>query len=258
MAIKNGQQVLAIPAYFYPAGANLAYWDQLRSGFPSVRIAIATGLGLEGNQPNSDYQAQITKTRKVGIQMLAYVTTSNGSKPLAQAQREIDNAYAWYAPDGIFFDEAVAYPVTAAQVGYYQTLYRYVKRKGGARRGLTVINHGQILPEEYAPVCDIMMNAEMSYDSYVKGEWKPWGWESRYPPTKFWHLIHGVDTIARMREVLRLSRARNAHYIFVTPATMNSPSGPWGALPPDSYWRAEMKEITTPTLLRRGAKDARG
>lgn len=80
---QDRQQVLAIPAYFYPSGAvNLAYWDQLRGGYPSVRIAVATGLGLEGNKPNPDYQAQRTKTRKVGIQVLACVTTSSGSKPL--------------------------------------------------------------------------------------------------------------------------------------------------------------------------------
>jgi len=245
MAIKNGQQVLAIPAYFYPAGANLAYWEQLRTGYPSVRIAVATGLGLEGNQPNPDYQAQITKTRKVGIQMLAYVTTSSGSKPSAQVRREIDNAYAWYGPDGIFFDEAVAYPVIPAQVGYYRTLHRYVKAKVGGRQAVTVLNHGQILPEEYVSVCDILLNAEMSYDSYVKGEWKPWGWESRYPATKFWHLVHSVDTIAKMQEVVRLSRVRNAHYVFVTSATMKSSGGPYGSLPPAPYWRAEMKEITS-------------
>ena len=94
---------MAVPAYFYPAGGNLAYWDQLRSGFPGVSFAVATGLGLEGTNANPDYQTQITQTRQAGILMLAYVTTSSGAKPLTNAQTEIDHAYAWYGVDGIFF-----------------------------------------------------------------------------------------------------------------------------------------------------------
>lgn len=242
------RQTVAVPAYFYPAGENLAYWEQLRRSYPSVRMAVATGLGLEGTKPDGSYQAEIAKTRKVGILVLAYVTTSSGNKPLAALKREIDNAYSWYGADGIFFDESVAYPVTGKQVGYYTELHKYVKTKGG--RAITVINHGQILPEEYAAVADIMMNAEMSYESYVN-EWRPWGWESRYPAEKFWHLIHGVDTAERMREVIKLSRTRNAGYVFITSVKSSSPGGPYGSLPPDPYWSQMLKEVTSGSQPKR-------
>lgn len=62
---------LAVAAYFYPAGDNLAYWDQLRQGHPQVAFAVATGLGLEGENPDGNYQEQIRKTREAGIQVLA-------------------------------------------------------------------------------------------------------------------------------------------------------------------------------------------
>ena len=235
------KQSMAIPAYFYPTAENLPLWEQLRSGHPAVSIAIATGLGLEGTTPDPNYQAQMTKTRKAGIRGLAYVTTSYGAKELTKALKEIDNAFAWYDIDGIFFDEAVPYPVTTAQVSYHAAMHKYVKSKN--RGAITVINHGQILPEEYAAVCDIMMNAEMGYESYLK-EWSPWGWESRYPASKFWHIIHSVDTVEKMQHALKLSKERNARYVFVTSSTMESPGGPYGTLPSSEYWSAEIAAIS--------------
>ena len=67
------KQSMAIPAYFYPTAENLPLWEQLRSGHPAVSIVIATGLGLEGTAPDPNYQVQMTKTRKAGIRVLAYV-----------------------------------------------------------------------------------------------------------------------------------------------------------------------------------------
>jgi hypothetical protein len=235
------KQSIGIPAYFYPTAENLPLWDRVRSGHPAVSIVIATGLGLEGTAPDPNYQVQMTKTRKAGIRVLAYVTTSYGTKELSKALKEIDNAFAWYDIDGIFFDEAVRYPVTTAQVEYHAAMHKYVKCKD--RRAITVINHGQILPEEYAAVCDIMMNAEMSYESYLK-EWSPWGWESRYPASKFWHIIHSVDTVEKMEHALKLSKERNARYVFVTSPTMESPGGPYGTLPSNDYWNAEIAAIS--------------
>lgn len=88
---------------------------------------------------------------------------------------------------GSSFDESVPYPVTCDQVPYHAELNRYVKAKGGA--ALTVINHGQILPECYADVADIQMNAETTYESYVK-EWRPLGLGG--PPPGKEVLAHGA------------------------------------------------------------------
>lgn len=68
---EQSSRNLAVAAYFYPAGDNLAYWDQLRQGHPQVAFAVATGLGLEGENPDGNYQEQIRKTREAGIQVLA-------------------------------------------------------------------------------------------------------------------------------------------------------------------------------------------
>ncbi len=237
------EQQVGIAAYFYPAGGNLAYWEQLRSAPRQVAFAVATGLGLEGEKPDTNYQEQIRKTRAAGVRMLAYVTTSGSSRPLEALKREIDHAYAWYGVDGIFFDESVPYPVTCNQVPYHTELNRYVKAKGGP--ALTVINHGQILPECYATTADILMNAEMSYESYLK-EWRPSGWEHRYPAKKFWHLIHGVDTEEKMRRVLALSKARNARYVFMTPVAATPNVSPYASLPPRSYWTRLLEALHAP------------
>ena len=234
-------QSIGVPAYFYPAGTGLRYWDQLRSGGSRVSVVIATGLGLDGTSPDANYQLQVSKTRAAGIRVLAYVTTTSGDKPLAKARLEIDRAFGWYKVDGIFFDEAVRYPVACDQVDYYRSLNAYTKaRKPNAT---TVINHGQILPECYADVADIMMNAEMSAASYTS-TWKPWGWEQNYPPEKFWHLVHSTATVPEMQEIIRLSRSRNAGRVFVSSATLSSPGGPYGSLPAADYWGAELSAVS--------------
>jgi hypothetical protein len=236
-------QSIGIPAYFYPAGAGLTYWDQLRSGAPTLSVVIATGLRLETTAADSNYQAQIAKTRAAGIKVLAYVTTSAGDKPLATARLEMDRAFAWYNVDGIFFDESVRYPVTCGQVDYYRSLHMHAKHM---RRGaMTVLNHGQILPECYADTADVLMTAEMSAADYKAG-WKPWGWEHKYPASKFWHLVHSAPTVAQMQEVVALSRSRNAGRTFVTSAGMSSPSGPYGSMPSADYWKAQLAAVSAP------------
>ena len=235
---------IGLPAYFYPAGAGLAYWDQLRSGAPTVGVIIATGLRLEATVADTNYQSQIARTRAAGIKVLAYVTTSGGDRPAAAVKSEIDRAFAWYNVDGIFFDEAVRYPVTCDQVDYYRSLSQYAKaKKAGAT---TVVNHGQILPECYASVSDVLMNAEMGASDY-RSSWRPWGWEHKYPATKFWHLVHSTATVTEMQEMLKLSRSRNAARVFVTSATLTSPGGPYGSLPAKDYWTAQLRAVAAET-----------
>lgn len=231
---------IGLPAYFYPAGSGLAFWDQLRSGSPTVSVVIATGLRLESTSADTNYQSQITRTRAVGIKVLAYVTTSGGDRTPASVKAEIDRAFAWYKVDGIFFDESVRYPVTCGQVDYYRSLSQYAKaKKAGA---MTVINHGQILPECYASASDVLMNAEMSASSYTSS-WRPWGWEQNYPAEKFWHLVHSTATVSEMQEIVRLSRTRNAGRVFVTSAGLTSPGGPYGSLPAPDYFGAELRAV---------------
>lgn len=228
-------QRVGVPAYFYPAGANLASWDRLRSGAPGIGTVIVTGLGLDRTVPDPNYQWQIERTRAAGIEVLGYLGTDRGDKPAAAAMREIDRAYGWYGADGIFFDEAVRYPVTCEQVGYYRQLGRHAE--AGKAGATTVLNHGQILPECYAEVTDVMMNAETSAAAY-RTTWHPWGWEEAYPPKKFWHLVHTAGTVAEMQQVVALSRAWRAGTVFVTSAGAGSPGGPYGSLPDAGYWKA--------------------
>lgn len=235
-----GALSMGIPAYFYPAGAGLASWDQLRSITPAAGTVIATGLRLESTAPDTNYQQQVRMTRAAGSQVLAYVTTSGGDRAPATVKAEIDRAFAWYDVDGVFFDEGVRYPVTCGQVDYYRSLSDYAKaRKPGAT---TVVNHGQILPECYADVADILMIAEMAAADY-RSSWRPWGWEHNYPPEKFWHLVHSTPGITEMQETVRLGKSRNAGRIFVTSAGLGSPGGPYGSLPTAEYLAAEVRAL---------------
>lgn len=240
-------QHLGVPAYFYPTDANAGQWQRLRDGAPAVRMAIVTGLELDGDGPVAAYQREIRLTHDAGVVMLAYITTrepGNGpTRPATDIRGDVDTAYAWYgasgALDGIFFDEAVDYPVTCAQRELFVDLDRHVKSKGG--RAMTVINHGQILPECYATAADVIVTAETTFDLYKR--WQPWGWELRYPATKFWHLVHGATTVEQMQEVVGLSRRRNAGTVYVTGAPVEDP---YGALPDERYWATELAAVAGP------------
>jgi len=244
---SRGRQYVGVPAYFYPTDANVEQWQRLRDGFPAVRVAIATGLGLDGDSPIAAYQREITLTHEAGVLILAYVTTREPdigpTRAAADITSEIDRAYEWYGTDGvldgIFFDEAVDYPVTCDQRALFADLDRHVKAKGG--RAMTVLNHGQVLPECYATAADILVNAETTYDLYQR--WQPWGWEKRYPATKFWHIVHGATAVEQMRDVVALSRRRNAGTIYVTGAPAQEP---YAALPEESYWAGELSAVTDP------------
>ena len=239
-------QRLAIPAYFYPTKDHQVYWEQLRDASKHIGFIVATGLMLETDMPDPNYQEEIRKTRAAGVRVLAYVSCikqPEGAVPQEEVKRQIDHAYAWYKVDGIFFDmEKLPYPVPCdKRVDYYKALSRYAKTKD--RKAITVINHGQILPECYASAADILLNAEMDYAGYK--QWKPAGWEARYPARKFWHVVHEVDTIEQMQEVAALSKARNAGYVFVTSGKdMDKDGGAYGSLPPDPFWSALLKAVS--------------
>ncbi len=98
---------------------------------------------------------------------------------------------------------------------------------------------------------DIMVNFEGTYDTY-KSSYSAPSWVQdkkddgtyKYEPSRFWHLVHttkdetspGPTGETKMKEVINLSKKRNAGYMYVTPDEM---SNPWDTLPSGSYWETE-------------------
>jgi len=63
---------------------------------------------------------------------------------------------------------------------------------------------------------------------------------AHYSPRHFWHLIYSTPTVSALAQVIRLSRRRHAGFVYVTGAGLPNP---YGGLPSDSYWAAELADV---------------
>jgi hypothetical protein len=224
------RQRLAIPTYFPPG----PLWAALDAAGP-VGIAIVNPDSGPGEARSPAYATQIKESRSCGIRVIGYVDTDYAARPLADVYCDIARYITWYGVDGIFLDQVSA---NRASLPYYAAASAAIK--AGDATALTVLNPGAAAPESFMTAADIVVTFEDTYDAYTKGYRAP-RWMRRYPPERFWHLIHGVPTEKALRRTLSLSKRRRAGWLYATPATLPNP---WSTLPPDSYWAEELATVS--------------
>jgi hypothetical protein len=228
-------QGVGIPLYVDPSGADLALWTQARTAAPTVKIVIANPASGPGTAKDAAYAGAIAVMRKAGVKVIGYVDTAYGARAQATVKAEVDRWYKWYAPDGIFFDEAAN---TSGKLSYYQALHDYVARKPGTH--LVALNPGTNTLESYLRAADVLMIFEDASAAYAS--WTPAAWTAKYPATRFWQLVYGTPQ-ASLASVVSLSKARNAGYLYVTSDTLPNP---WDTLPDPGYWSAELAAVAVP------------
>ncbi|HYB30413.1 MAG TPA: spherulation-specific family 4 protein [Solirubrobacteraceae bacterium] len=221
---------VAVPAYFYPGGTP-DYWTQLDQAGPGA-LAVVNPSSGPGSAPDVNYVGAVKSAEAAGIIVVGYVYTNYGSRSLRAVESDVDKYYNWYSVDGIFFDEA---STSCANESYYAQLNNYVKAKGGPAR--TILNPGTQTNQCYASAADILLTFEGSDSDYVNSYSAP-SWVSSYPASRFWHVIYGTSTTSAMATAVQLSQARNAGYVYVTPATLPNP---YDLLP--TYWSSELSDI---------------
>jgi len=213
----NKPQAMAVPSYFYP-GAPWSTMQSLRSSIGLTVINPNSGPGAY----NSLYASTTAATQLAGITVLGYVHTSNGQRPIATVLAEIDTYYGWYHVDGIFLDECWA--TDCSSYGYYSHIYQHIKSKGG--KGLTIMNPGVTIPECYMTCSDIIITAETDAHSYTN-YWRAAGYETKYPASRFWHIVHTASA-ALMPSLVSRIHANHAGWVYVTDQVMPNP---YAALP---------------------------
>lgn len=186
------------------------------------------------NAPSSKYAAQIKASQLCGIRVIGYVDTTYAARPIADVRCDIERYTTWYGVDGIFLDQVGA---TRTFLPYYAEGSAIIK--AGDTDAMTVLNPGATVPESFMAIADIIVIFEDTYDAYTKVYRAP-RWMHRYPPERFWHLVHGVPNEKALRRTLSLSKRRRAGWLYATPATLPNP---WSTLPPDSYWAEELAAI---------------
>ncbi|MBC8140315.1 MAG: spherulation-specific family 4 protein [Armatimonadetes bacterium] len=231
---KPVKQGMVVPAYFGPG----ELWTKMADATSDASIVAIMNPGSgPGSAARPDYVTQIKAAQAAGVSVIGYVHTSYGKRPIAEVQAEIKQYYQWYAVNGIFFDEVGNDDKTLA---YYAKCQRIVRATDP--KALVIINPGTPVTEGYMKVADIVVTFESGYDAYVKRAADP-VWVSRYPAKRFWHLIYAAPDEKALQNAVRLSKQRNAGWLYVTPDTLPNP---WDTLPEGAYWTAHLSGLAAP------------
>ena len=231
-----------VPAYFYPSGDK---WQQMCSTLrAAARQAVVimnpdSGPGLAKNR---DYTAAVATChqRPIAQTVVGYVKTQYGDRSAADIKADIDKYYAWYAVNGIFFDQMSN---SAADKALYLDVYNYVKSKAASTMvvgnpGIPASTNWQLA----APVvADVLVVFEGSATTYAS--WNPPAWvmQIRPPAGVLAHLVYGArsarismppSTLPTTQWICAASKAAKGGWMDVTSNGQVKDPNPWDG-PPD-------------------------
>lgn len=258
----GSRQAIGLPAYWSPeTAAGMAMFQEVASATPTVGIVVVNGPHSAPPQPFSAATAEaIRALHRRGATVLGYVDTgylgrtgmtttriNAGSTGLVDWREQITtDALAWYrlygryGLAGVFLDQTLSECGPGhAYVDIYRAIGADVRRR--QRSAVIAVNPGTSVSECYTRVADVILIFENTLDVYRR--WTPPGWVHRHPESRFWHLVHGVENPDDMRAAIRLSRERNAGYVYVTNFAITPTSSPWMELPGRDYWNAELRAV---------------
>jgi hypothetical protein len=225
---QSSCQKIIIPAYIDPSPTTL--WDPMVSVLPAGSMIIADPADGPGASVDQNYVTAINNAKAKGFIVAGYVTSSYKNQSLATVESQIDQWNQMYGVTDIFIDEVTE---EASNIQYYADLYNYIKGKNAS--AIVIINPGIPPDEGYMAVADIVSIFEDTYTMYTSYQMPTWA--SKYPATRFLHLIHTTDE-ANMQAALSLSRQHNVGYVYVTNDVLDNP---WDTLP--NYWTNEIADI---------------
>ncbi len=266
---SNLNQEIAVPMYIEPT-ANPADWAQLLASDPdSVSLIVANVLNGPEVAPNPGWAHVLQQAHKNGIKVLGYVDSGYLGIPIPDAKGGLltrsgltgaaawipqieEDINAWYqlygsSVDGIFFDQATNLCGPVATSNEYATSYTNLSRyvKSSHRGAVTVLNPGIAVPNCYQDAADTLVTFEGSIGDYTghptvpQTAYVPLSWDP-VNPAKIWHIIYGVPGISELDKVVRLSKSRNAGYVYVTNLV---PANPYNHLPAPDYWSAHQDDV---------------
>lgn len=200
-----------VPAYFHPGRATDA-WRRLLANPP--RLAVLNLDEGPGQAKDSAYPPVISRLVAAGTEVLGYVDTDFGLRPVADVRADLRRYRSWYGLRGVFLDQVAA---SADRLGHYREIVEGV-------RGTLVLNPGVYPDPGYADLADVLVTFEGPLSAY-KATREPL-WARRLARGRFCHLIHDVPSKAFESTLRRATR--HAGTVYVTDRTG---AQPWGDLP---------------------------
>jgi hypothetical protein len=233
-----GVMTALVPAYFYPAGAGLTYWNELDAAAHTIPVvAIANPDSGPGPSQNSDYVTAINNLNAAGGSAVGYVYTDYGNRSTSAVLNDVNTFASFYHIKGIFLDQMSTDP---AEISYYQSLYTQIE---AAHPGFLIFgNPGTVPPESYLSASPRTADTLTVYEN--NDQVLPYSsvtlpsWVANYPASRFDSIVYGVSSASKMEQYVTLASQRNTGYFYVTDGT--SPNV-YGALP--SYWDQEVQAI---------------
>ena len=184
-----------------------------------------------GRSLDRAYQAAVKRAQAAGIRILGYSNTRYAQRSAAAVKTDVRKYKAWYGVTDIFLDEASS---NSSSIRYYRQLSDYVHdRRPGS---MVMLNPGTYPDRGYMSLGDVVMTYENTYASYV--HLRVPSWASRYSAARFAHAVYATSN-SQLASAIRLSRRRDAGYVYVTDG---SGRNPYGSLP--GYWPREDAIIT--------------
>lgn len=241
-AQEDSSPRLAIPSYASPASAQWTQWQSL--GSPVVGIMVLNRNNGDDVSVDPAWVRSVKSAQASGILVLGYVHTGYAHRNPDEILAKIDGVYTGYGVDGIFLDETPTDcganpPGAITNLAYYQALAKFIRGKSG--KHLVVMNPGTTPPDNcWMGVADVLVTFENPSLAGYQSKYIDAAWTHAYPPSRFWHLVFSVPTVAEMQQVAALAHQRGAGWLYVTD---DGPDGnPWDN--PATYLAAEAKAWT--------------
>jgi hypothetical protein len=215
-----------VPAFFAPQG-----WARSVSGGRFPAVLILNPASGPGTAPDPAFRAAVGSAENAGTHVIGYIGTNYAQRPLAEAERYVRDYRKWYGVTGIFLDQT---PTTGShQIGYYRSLASFIRRT--TPKATIWLNPGAYPDQSYMSVGNVVMAFEGPYANYLRLRIPRWA--HHYPATRFAHTVYATPG-AVVANTVRLSRQRNAGYVYIT---NDVGSNPYSALP--NYWPRELAAV---------------
>ncbi|EKU70794.1 spherulation-specific family 4 protein [Selenomonas sp. F0473] len=224
-------QSVIMPAFRWTSHMNpgASFWDGITSVggglVPYVAFGSYVGADPVLVRRNEDAE-QMQKNHAAGIKNIGYTYTRQSTRDLNKVYSDIDNFVNFYGRENIsgYFIDEVMRGNTQAQVDYIKSIYDYVKSKYPEK--IVIANCGGEIRDAVAPYADIWLTREVTADFYLNHNPPSTSEFTKNPANadRNFHVIHTTSP-EQYEEVLRLSRERNAGWLFITSDTNAYPSG---------------------------------
>ncbi|MFD3516340.1 spherulation-specific family 4 protein [Streptomyces sp. NPDC058657] len=215
-----------VPLYIHPA-TDSAAWANVAIPDSPVHWVILNQNSGPGETEDAVLYDAARAVRDAGTPVLGYIPLDYGERDDYFNNLEAES-YVTRGITKVFLDEC---PSDAAHV--QSTALTILRQR---QRGMTyvVINPGQITDRRYLGIADQVVTFEGDLATYRTAVFPDWVRE--YPPERFAHMLHGVETAEQAAEAVGLARRRNCHTVFVHSTPFVPQTNTWDGLP--SYWQA--------------------